>query len=285
MEREVAKTMIDQFIREGIVRPSRSPYASPILLRPKKNGTWRFCVDYRKINDKIIKDRYPLPLMEDVIEDLHEALVFSSIDLRNGFYHVDMEENSIKYTAFITPDGHYEFIKAPFGLCNSPAIFQRFINMVFHDARQEKLIQLYLDDIMIPAEDEQTNLEKLKRTFAIAQDNGLVINFEKCKFLQRKIDFLGYVLENRTITPSSEKTKAIRNFPKPTNVKGVQSFLGLTGFFRKFIEHYATIARPLSNLLKKDQRFTFGKEQETAFLTLKEKLCAVPVLRLYNPKA
>lgn len=138
MEREVAQSMIEGFIREGIVRPSKSPYASPILLRKKPNGTYRFCVDYRKINEKIVKDRYPLPLMEDVIEALHGEAVFSSIDLRNGFYHVDIEESSIKYTSFITPDGQYEFIKAPFGLCNSPAIFQRYINIIFHEARQTK---------------------------------------------------------------------------------------------------------------------------------------------------
>lgn len=285
MEREVAQSMVDQYIREGIVRPSRSPYASPILLRKKKNNTYRFCVDYRKLNDKIVKDRYPLPLMEDVIEALQDAEVFSSIDLKNGFFHVDMAEESIKYTAFITPDGQYEFLKAPFGLCNSPAIFQRFINDIFRDAMMKKVLRLYLDDIMVPAIDELTNLQRLKETFNIAANNGLIINFEKCQFLQRKITFLGNVIENHGIRPSDEKTKAIRDFPQPKTPKQIQSFLGLTGFFRKFIPRYAQIARPISDLLRDGTKFTFGTAQKAAFAELKEKLCSEPILKLYNPMA
>lgn len=284
-ERQVVSNMVEDFIKQGIARPSNSPYASPILLRKKKNGTYRFCVDYRNLNEKVVKDRYPLPLMEDVIESLHGYKVYSSIDLRNGFYHVDVEESSVKYTSFITPDGQYEFVKAPFGLCNSPSIFQRYINMVFHEAKQNKLLNLYLDDVMIPATDEEDNLKKLRKVFEIAAENGLIINFEKCKFLQRKITFLGFVIENNTVRPSMEKTKAIELFPQPNNLKAVQSFLGLTGFFRKFIKDYALVARPLTQLLKKDQHFRFGDEQVMAFQDLKQRLCSEPVLRMYNPKA
>lgn len=220
MEREVANDMVSRFLKEGIIRPNRSPYASPILLRKKKNGTYRFCVDYRKINTKIIKDRYPLPLMEDIIEDLKDDLVFTSIDLTDGFYHVDVAENSTKYTSFITPDGQWEFIKAPQGLCNSPATFQRYINTVFHDAKQQRTVKLYLDDGVISSHDEESNLIKLKRTLEIAADAGLKINFNKCKFLQRKINFLGYVIENH----NKRKEEGYRTFSTTKQLEGGAKF-------------------------------------------------------------
>lgn len=180
---------------------------------------------------------------------------------------------------------HYEFLKAPFGLCNSPAIFQRFINMTFHDAQQQGLVRLYLDDVVIPARDAQMAMEKLEQTLKIAAQNGLNINFNKCKFLRKTLQFLGFIIENGTMKPSEEKTKAIAKFPMPKTIKDVQSFLGLTGFFRKFIAEYDTIARPMTQLLKKDAKFIFGNEQQIAFKTLKEKMSSDPVLRLYNPKA
>lgn len=285
IEREIVNTMINEFLQDGIIRHSRSPYASPILLRRKKNGQYRMCVDYRKLNEKIVKDRYPLPLMEDVIDSLYAEKTFSSIDLKNGFFHVDIDEGSRQYTAFVTPDGHYEFCKAPFGLCNSPAIFQRFINMIFHDAQNAKLVRLYLDDVLIPAQNEVANLEKLRTVFKIASDNGLLINFTKCKFMKKKITFLGFIIGDGKIQPSNDKSRAIQDFPEPKTIKSIQSFLGLTGFFRKFIGQYAILARPLSQLLRQEQQFTFGHEQRHAFEILKEKLCSAPVLRLYNPKS
>lgn len=284
-EREVAKEMVQSFIEQGIARPSNSAWASPILLRKKPNGTHRLCVDYRKLNQKIVKDRYPLPLMDDVLDSMVDNYCFSALDLKNGFYHVDMHEESIKYTAFVTPDGQYEFLKAPFGLCNSPAVFQRYINIIFNEAQQQGLVRLYLDDLMVAAVDEEANLKKLKKVFEIAAERGLILNFDKCKFLKRKITFLGHILENGTVKPSREKTSAVRNFPQPKNAKAIQSFLGLTGFFRKFIPKYASVAKPLSELLQKDVKFKFGDSQLCAFNELKRLLCSEPVLRLYNPKA
>lgn len=172
----------------------------------------------------------------------------------------DMEPTSIKYTAFITPDGQYEFMKAPFGLCNSPSIFQRYITMVFHEAQLQNLV-------------------------SIAAENGLLIQFSKCKFLQRKIDFLGFIVENNTVQPSQAKTLAVMNFPMPNTLKALQSFLGLTGFFRKFIQQYAVVARPLSQLLRKDVPFEFGPKQEAAVQELKNIMCNSPVLCIYNQTA
>lgn len=220
--------MVDDFIRH----------------RKKPNGTYRFCVDYRKLNLKIIKDRYPLPLMDDVLDSMSGHYVFSNLDLRNGFYHVDMHPDSIQYTAFITPDGQYEFMRAPFGLCNSPsAVFQKYINMIFQDARQQGLVQLYLDDLMIPASNEVENLKKLEKVFKIAADHGLLLNFDKCNFLQRKINFLGHILADGTIQPSDEKTKAVRLFPQPKTLKEyrVQDFSANSSFITRQLQDHCQI--------------------------------------------
>lgn len=285
MERKIVQEMVQAFMDEGIVRPSRSDYASPILLRPKKNGKHRLCVDYRKLNMKIVKDRYPLPIMDSVLEDLYGKTIFSSIDLKNGFHHVDMAENSVKYTSFITPDGQFEYLKAPFGLCNSPAAFQRYINQVMHEAQRQGLTTLYLDDILIAASSPEENLEKLRKVLTIAMENGLMINWDKCEFLQNKITFLGNILQNGTITPSEEKTEAVRRFPTPSTPKMVQSFLGLTGYFRKFIGNYGAMARPLTKLLQKDATFVMGPEQMEAYEKLKQSMIEKPVLRVYNQLA
>ena len=285
VEKEFVNKQLTEWLNLGVIRHSNSNYSSPITLAKKKNGSFRLCVDYRRLNKKLIKDRYPLPLMEDAIESLHKAKIFSTLDLKNGFFHVDIEEDSVKYTSFVSPDGQYEFLKAPFGLSNSPAVFQRYVNTVFKQLIRDKIVWIYVDDIIVPAETVDENLWKLKLVFNEAQRFGLEFNFEKCQFLRETIGFLGHILGGGLIKPSVEKTKAVKNFPKPRNVKEVQSFLGLAGFFRKFIEGFALIAKPLSDLTKKDTVFTFGHSQEKAYNELKEKLCSDPTLKLYNPEA
>lgn len=283
-EKEAVKQQIEEWLREGVIRRSISDFASPAVIVRKKDGSIRLCIDYRRLNEKIIKDRYPLPNMEDILEGLHEARVFTTLDLRNGFFHVDMHPDSIKYTSFIVPDGQYEFLKVPFGLCNSPAIFQRYINTIFHDLIQRKIVMLYLDDIIIPSKSEKENLEKLIIVLKVAEENGLFIKFGKCQFICTNITFLGHIVENGTIKPSQEKSMAIKTFPQPKNVKQTQRFLGLASYFRKFIENFSSIAKPLSDLTKTATKFQFGDSQLIAFETLKEKLCGDPVLKLYDPQ-
>lgn len=269
----------------GIAKPSVSDYASPIVLVKKKNGSNRICVDYRALNKKIIKDRYPLPLIEDQLDKLQDARVFSTIDLKNGFFHVEVDTASQKYTAFIVPDGHYEFTRVPFGLCNSPAVFQKFVNVAFQELIHEGVVLTYMDDIIIPAADCENALRNLQRVLSVASQTGLEINWKKCSFLQRRVEFLGHVIENGCVHPSPQKTEAVQKFPKPENLRQVQSFLGLTGYFRKFIPGYSLIARPLTNLLRANTKFRFGKEQVDAFERLKVVLSNKPVLSLYRPKA
>lgn len=281
-EREAVAKQIEEWLRDGIIQHSRSPYASPIVVVRKKNGSNRLCVDYRELNVKIIKDRYPLPVIEEVLEQLANARVFSTLDLKNGFFHVGIEQKSRSCTAFITPDGHYEFLRVPFGLCNSPAVFQYFINTVFRDLIKAKIVVVYMDDLIIPGVDEIDNLNNIKKVLKVAAENGLLIQFSKCQFVMRKVNFLGHILEAGLVRPSEEKTEAIRSYPQPKNIKQVMSFLGLAGFFRRFVPGFSLIAKPLSDLTRAEVVFKFEKEQIVAFNALKTILCEKPVLKLYD---
>lgn len=276
-------TQIQEWLDKGIIRPSTSEFSSPLVLVKKKNGNTRICIDFRKLNKQVVRDRYPLPLIEDQIDKLQEARVFSSIDLRNGFFHVAVDPASRKYTGFVTPDGHYEFVRTPFGFCNSPASFQRYINSVFRELVRRKIVAIYMDDVVILAENEEEALQRLILVLETAEEHGLEINWEKCQFLSRKIVYLGYEIEEGKIRPNEEKTRAIVKFPEPRNVKQIQSFLGLSGYFRKFIKNYSTIAKPLSDLLKADRNFRFEAEEKQAFQKLKECLAEQPVLAIYHP--
>lgn len=186
--------IISEWIRDGIAQPSLSDYA--IILVKKRDGSARLCVDYCQLNKKIICDRYSLPLIEDQVDFLQGAGFFSTLDLESGFFHVPIEKDSRKYTAFVVPDMYYKFLKVPFGLCNSPSVFQRFINAPFKDAIRDRLVLIYLDDLIIPSVDEETGIKNLEIVLNIASEAGLKINWQKCRFLQIKIEFLGHVIED-----------------------------------------------------------------------------------------
>ncbi|GFW30571.1 retrovirus-related Pol polyprotein from transposon gypsy [Trichonephila clavipes] len=219
-ERQEVNKQIEEWLNEGIIRPSSAEYASPIAMVKKKDGSSRMCIDYRKLNQKLVKDKFPLPIIEDVLDTLQEAKVYSTLDLRNGFFHVDVDEDCRKYTSFIVPDRQFEFNKVPFGLSTSPRVFQRYVS--------------------------------------------------------------SHIVESGTIKPSPTKTLAVRKFPEPTTIKQVQSFLGLTGYFRKYIKDYSKIAKPLSDLTRKENLFVFGIQQKEAFEKLKKIMSEGPILHLYK---
>ncbi|GFW30791.1 retrovirus-related Pol polyprotein from transposon 297 [Trichonephila clavipes] len=217
------------------------------------------------------------------LDTLQEAKVHSTLDLRNGFFHVDVDEDCRKYTSFIVPDGQFEFNKVPFGLSTSPGVFQRYVSSIFRDLTRKGIVISYLDDLVIPAKNEQEGLEKLKIIFEVAKKYGLEIKFKKCQFLKKKIEFLGHIVESGTIKPSPTKTLAVRKFPEPTTIKQVQSFLGLTGYFRKYINDYSKIAKPLSDLTRKENLFVFFRtQQKEAFEKLKKIMSEGPILHLYK---
>ncbi|GBL98895.1 Retrovirus-related Pol polyprotein from transposon 17.6, partial [Araneus ventricosus] len=281
-ENQAVNKQIDEWLDQGIVRQSSSEYASPIVLVKKKDGTARLCVDYRKLYRKLVIDRFPLPLIEDVLDKLQDAKVYSTLDLKNGFFHVEVNEDCKHFTSFVVPDGQFEFNKVPFGLSTSPSVFQRYVYSIFRELMRKGIVIIYMDDLIIPAKDEDEGIEKLKKVFEVASKYGLEIKFKKCQFLRRRVEFLGHVVENGTVRPSVAKTIAVKKFPVPTTVKQVQSFLGLTGYFRKFIPAYSKIAKPLSDLIRSDNLFVFEQPQIEAFEKLKKLLTESPVLSIFQ---
>lgn len=281
-KRDVVNAQLNEWLRDNIVQPSLSEYTSPVVMVKKKDGSMRLCVDYRKINTVIVKDRYPMPLVEDQLDALQGARVYSTLDLRNGFFHVPISEESRKYTSFIVPDGQYEFLRVPFGLCNSPAVFVRYINAVFGELIRKQIVLVYIDDLIIPSNDVETGLQKLEMVLSVAKDYGLNINWKKCSLLKTEVEFLGHIIRDGSVRPSEHEINAVAKFPEPASTKQVQSFLGLTGYFRKFIEGYSLIARPLSDLLRANVNFKFGDKERGAFEILKGKLCENPILKLYK---
>ncbi|GFW09407.1 retrovirus-related Pol polyprotein from transposon 17.6 [Trichonephila clavipes] len=231
----------------------------------------------------MIKDQFPLPLIEEVLDKLENSKVYTSLDLKNGFFHVPMDPNSTKYTSFVTHEGQYEFLRVPFGLSNSPSVFQRFIYTVFRKLIRDNILIVYMDDLLIPSQNEAEGLNKLRLVLQTAADLGFELNLKKkCNFLQRKNKFLGYIIENGTIKPSPSKTQAVQNFPQPQTLRQLQSFIGLTSYFRKFIPNYARIARPLSDLLRDNVKFKFGPTEIASFQELKNILSENPVLHVFQ---
>lgn len=283
LELNVVTEQINEWLDQEIIKPSKSDFASPVVLAKKKDGSYRLCIDYRRLNKKIMKERFPLPLIEDQIDRLKHARLFTSLDLKNGFLHVKVNKSSQKYTSFVTPYGQFEFTHMPFGLCTAPSVFQRFINDVFQDFILDGTALAYLDDLILPSKTEEEALYKLEKVFKRAEEYGLEFNWKKCQFMKKEICYLGYIIREGEISPSKEKVAAVANFQVPKNIKTLQSFLGLTGYFRKFVKNYSLIARPLTDLLKKGVEFKFDLHCEKAFEELKSTLCQSPVLKIYDP--
>lgn len=282
-ERLDVNRQIEEWLRDGVIEYSTSDFSSPIVVVKKKDGTNRICVDYRKLNTRIQKDLQPMPIIEEILEKLSNAKIFTTLDLKNGFFHVSVHEDSRKYTSFVTPDGQYQFRRVPFGLTNSPGVFQRFINITLKPLILQGLVIVYMDDIVVPSYSEEENIESLERVCKLCAENGLIIKWSKCEVAKKQITFLGHIIENGSVKPSLEKTEAVKKFPCPRNIKEVQRFLGLTGYFRKFVPRYSEIARPLSDLLRADQEFVFQSTEKQSFETLKSILCEDPVLKLFDP--
>lgn len=281
-ERGDVQSIVDDLQKEGIIRPSNSPYASAIVLVRKKNGKIRMCIDYRALNKITVRDNYPLPLIDDCIEFLENKNVFSILDLKSGFHQVQMSPESIPYTSFVTPNGQYEYLKMPFGLKNAPAVFQRFINNIFRDLIDKREIIIYMDDIVVATHGLEEHKILLKVVLERLARRGLQLNLDKSKFAYREIDYLGYEVTYSGIRPNGAHIKSIRNFPIPTNQKQLQSCIGLFSYFRRFVPSFSQIAKPLQNLLKRQAIFDFNETCLNAFNELKCRLIEAPVLAIYN---
>lgn len=282
-ERQQVKDMVQEMLDSNIIRESSSPYASPIVLVNKKSGEKRLCVDYRALNRKTKREHYPLPRIEDQLDRLSGSKLFITLDLASGYYQIPIAEQSREKTAFVTPDGQFEYNRMPFGLVNAPSVFQRTMNKIIQNSPVSAYTIVYMDDILIPASSYEEGLIRLEEVLKLLSQNGLTLKLSKCNFFFNSIDYLGYEVSSEGIRPGSVKTKAISEFTPPRNVHEVRRFLGLASFFRRFVRGFAVIARPLTALLKKDSPWRWGNEESEAFDNLKRALVERPVLAVYDP--
>lgn len=282
-KRMAVDNMITELLDNGIIRPSVSSFASPALLVKKSNGEDRLCIDYRELNNVTVKQAFPMPIIEELLESVAGYRFFTTLDLMAGYHQVMVEEESRKYTAFVTHNGHYEYVRMPFGLVNAPSVFQRIMNDVCKKLPPGFVLS-YLDDTIIPSMTEKEGLQKIDVFLSVIESVGLTLRLDKCVFLSSKITFLGHKVSANGIEPGDKKISAIEQFPAPIDVPAVRRFLGMTGFYRKFVSHYASIAKPLTLLLRTTDNPTFewSQNQQEAFDTLKTKLASSPVLSLFD---
>ncbi len=281
-QRAVVDGLIKDYLEQGVIQESYSPWNSPLFLVKKKDGSYRPVVDFRKVNAATVPDHYPLPVLSDLLQSIGSGhTVFTSLDLLSGFFQIPLDEESREITAFSTHNGHYEWLRTPLGLRNAPLTFQRMVNHLFSGIIGDGLF-VYLDDLIVVSPDTDSHFEKLKLVLDRLHDAKLKLNLQKCKFFRSKIEFLGHVVDQQGIHTSDAKVSAVINFPVPKSTDQVRSFLGLAGYYRAFVKGFASIASPLTRLLKKDVSFHWHDAHQHSFEKLKHALTHAPVLTFPN---
>ena len=277
MKRAAADKEIDVMLQMGVIRPSSSPYASPILLVPKKDGSIRFCIDYRRLNNITTKDRWPLPRIQDIFDQLGGSAYFSTLDMRSGYWQVPLAKQAIPKSAFVCHRGQFEWTRMPFGLANAPSHYQRVMSKILGKFIG-KFLFVFLDDIVIYSPTAEEHFRHLKLVFETLAKANLTLKQSKCNFFQTHVDLLGYVVGKDGYSAQSSKTAAIRQQPPPDDQTELRRFLGMASYYRQLVPGFAQIASPLTSLLKKDADWRWGVEQDIAFQQLKDMLTSDRVM-------
>lgn len=275
-QKQIMTGLIEEMLRDGIIRPSQSPFSSPVLLVIKKDGSWRFCVDYRALSAATVRDRFPIPTIDELLDELHGATIFSKIDLRSGYHQIRVADSDIRKTAFRTTNGHYEFLGMPFGLTNAPSTFQSARNDLFHTVLR-KFVLVFFDDILTYCRSIQDHYNHLRYVFETLVKNRYYAKGSKCVFAVGDLSFLGHRISAKGVSPELEKVEAIQQCPTPTSFTTLRAFLGLTGYYRRFVQDYARIATPLTDILKE---FEWSNDSHAAFVNLKNHMEKLATLAL-----
>lgn len=274
---------VTKLLEQNIIKHSSSPYNSPVWIVPKKDDArgikkWRMVIDFRKLNEKTVGDAYPLPNITDILDQLGSAKYFSTFDLASGFHQIPMHPDHSSKTAFSTPHGHFEFNQMPFGLKNAPSTFQRLMDQALSGLQGNEAF-VYLDDIVIYAESLEDHSMKFRKLMDRLRKAGLTLQPDKCEFLRKEVAYLGHIITQNGVKPNPDKIAAVRNYPIPKNPKQIKQFLGLIGYYRRFIPNMSKVAKPINNLLKKNTPFVWTSEHQRAFENLRDCLCNEPILR------
>ena len=270
---------LDEMLQLKIISPSCSEWASNVVMVKKKDGSLRFCIDYRKLNEKTVKDVYPLPRIDSCLDALAGARWFSTFDLRAGYHQVGLHPRDAHKTTFITRRGSFQFDVLPFGLCNAPATFERLMDLVMSGLNYESLL-VYLDDIIVFSETLEVHLVRLELVFFRLEAAGLKLKASKCHIMQQEVLFLGHVVTPQGIATDPDKIKLVTEWPTPRNLREVRSFVGLCSYYRRYVKDFARVAEPLHGLTRKNVRFQWTPACEAAFVKLKLCLTTAPVLAL-----
>src|SRR3954468_13312775 len=273
------KKQLGEQLQKGFIQPSYASWGAPVLFVEKKARSQRLCIDYRSLNEVTIKNKYPLPRISDLFDQLEGACVFSKIDLRLGYFQLKIREQDIPKTAFTTRYGLYEYTVMPFGLTNAPAYFMNMMNKVYMEFL-DKFVFVFIDDILIYSKSKEEHEEHLLLILEKLRDHKLYAKFSKCEFWLNKVGFLGHVMTKDGVAFDPAKVSVVTEWESPKSVKEVRSFLGLVGYYRIFIEKFSKVAKPMTELLKKDKKFSWSEGCELSFQELKKILVTTLVLCL-----
>ena len=264
-------------LERGVIEPSASPWASPVVLVQKKDGSTRFCIDYRKVTDATKKDAYPLPRIDATLDTLNGSRWFTTLDVLSGYWQVKVSKADCPKTAFCTTEGLFQFQVMSFGLCNAPATFQRLMDLVLAGVQWSECL-VYLDDVIMLGRTFEEHLCNIRSVFERFRQSGLRLKLSKCHFFQRQVQYLGHIISREGLATDPAKTDKVLKWPTPMSKHETQQFLGLASYYRRFVKDFAHIARPLHRLTERNTAFIWTNECQVTFDELRKCLCSTPVL-------